>query len=733
MAPKRRAQPARSDDSVELGLDGVKEPAKNRPPSPENEGSEEDEGSDKSGDARPARNASAGEVASSTGPKKSMPSGEVAQSPKPKKTRPAPSPKRGKKPPPPSQEEDRAQQEAAAAEEEVEDERVEESGEAQPETDEVAASPRPKRNEPSGEIARSPKPKKTKDALSPAPKRAKKPPPPPLDKEERGQEEAEEEQEVVGASPVRNVPVYESAAASPPRKTSGGENVVSPQHKKRGAASPGPKWAKKPTPPQQQEEDEAEEERAVGYEEVEEPSEVPAATGAPADKTAASSPQRKKRSKPSGDNDKRKEKKKKKKRGKPSAMPLLAESAVEQVGQEPAVNISQLQEMDDAEEEEKKKKRGKPSAMPLLAESVVEQVGQAPAGNISQPQEMDDAEEEKRKRGKPSAMPLLAESAVEQVGQAPAGNISQPQEMDDAEEEQAAAEEDRVEEPSEALPVKNASSAKLRISRPEKKSAVERSWSREDELRILTAMAKHAQTHGGALLEASNLFAALATSFDKRDADTDKLANKVRKLKGWHGRVRPQGCPTDDHGCRLFELCEIVWGNGASQNSSQLASMASRRSRKTSNSSHVVPEEALQEGSGGGEHADAPTGALAVDVGAPKDSSVPFVKDGEVNSGKCEDNGVQVDDDEQAKATFVRREFSELSRLYPDLAKEVKGYAHAHSSGELIMAAFETIGDDAAHDLDARCKKQRIDMFNLEMDQADLTKALLSTLAGRIN
>uniref|UniRef100_A0A0A9ERY3 Uncharacterized protein n=1 Tax=Arundo donax TaxID=35708 RepID=A0A0A9ERY3_ARUDO len=110
-----------------------------------------------------------------------------------------------------------------------------------------------------------------------------------------------------------------------------------------------------------------------------------------------------------------------------------------------------------------------------------------------------------------------------------------------------------------------------------------------------------------------------------------------------------------------------------------------------------------------------------------------FVRDGDVNSGKSKGDGGRVDEGAQAKATNVRREFSELSRLYPYLAEDVKEYADTHSCGKLIKAAFEIIDDKEARYLDARCKKLRVDRLNFEASQAGLTKVLLCTLAGLIN
>jgi len=187
---------------------------------------------------------------------------------------------------------------------------------------------------------------------------------------------------------------------------------------------------------------------------------------------------------------------------------------------------------------------------------------------------------------------------------------------------------------------------KPRSSETEKKPAVERSWSYDDELKILNALVVHAKSHNGALPDSSQLLANL--TFDKTDANEEKLTDKIRKLRTRYRKILVQGCPSDDLGRRLFKLSEILWG--------------------------------------------------------------------------------QVDEDERVEPTS--RDFSVLSKLYPHLAKEVKAYDEPHSSGDLIMAMFMTIGDEKARDLDAKCKKQHIEAFKLELGQASLTNELLSALSS---
>uniref|UniRef100_A0A0E0B0V9 Glabrous enhancer-binding protein-like DBD domain-containing protein n=1 Tax=Oryza glumipatula TaxID=40148 RepID=A0A0E0B0V9_9ORYZ len=76
-------------------------------------------------------------------------------------------------------------------------------------------------------------------------------------------------------------------------------------------------------------------------------------------------------------------------------------------------------------------------------------------------------------------------------------------------------------------------------------------WSRADELRILEAMTNHVNTHRSTLWDTCRLFAALASSLDKRDTDLPDLADKVHKRKRWYGNAcLQQRSRTDDDNTR---------------------------------------------------------------------------------------------------------------------------------------------------------------------------------------
>uniref|UniRef100_A0A0E0LY56 Glabrous enhancer-binding protein-like DBD domain-containing protein n=1 Tax=Oryza punctata TaxID=4537 RepID=A0A0E0LY56_ORYPU len=215
-------------------------------------------------------------------------------------------------------------------------------------------------------------------------------------------------------------------------------------------------------------------------------------------------------------------------------------------------------------------------------------------------------------------------------------------------------------------------------------AAFERSWSRADELRILEAMAKHANTNRGALPDTSDLFAALASSLDRRDADLPKLADKIHKLKRWYDNARLlRRCPTDDDdddddARQLFQLCGKVWG---------APSTVLRRSQRQHHKAAAAHQ-----------------GNVANLTDHVSQQAALKVKENKVKN----------------RGPYVRRELAELSVLYPTLA-------------ELIRTAFQFIGDDEARHLDARYRKMLMDKLNMKMEHADITRSLLCTLAGFIN
>ncbi|XP_066345756.1 nucleolin 2-like [Miscanthus floridulus] len=459
-------------------------------------------------------------------------------------------------------------------------------------------------------------------------KRVKKPPP--------ASQEEDEAESSGGASPARGLLPDDSADAG---------------HNKRGAT---PKRGEKRSPPPRQG-DERPEKRAAG----------------PAGETvAASAPRRKKKSKRSAEKDRRKKKKKKQLRKaltKPKSPPQLLELELND-DREDTPSLPDIAQEDEhngretAEQEQEQSSTSPPEVEHRAREEEHQEkkiTEQEHASDTSPPHDKDmhivhgEEQQEKEVANQEHAddtSPPKDNHSVDEGEQQGEGILQQEQPSDTS----PSQEENRAQEDEEtgaqvngkALQERNPPSTKPHSSQTEKKPAVERSWSYDDELKILNALVVHAKSHNGALPDSSHLLANL--TFDKTDANEEKLTDKIRKLRTWYRKILVQGCPSDDLGRRLFKLSEILWG--------------------------------------------------------------------------------QVDEDERVEPTS--RDFSVLSKLYPHLAKEVKAYAETHSSRDLIMAMFMTIGDEKARDLDAKCKKQQIEAFKLELGQASLINELLFALSS---
>ncbi|XP_062221857.1 uncharacterized protein LOC133921120 [Phragmites australis] len=107
--------------------------------------------------------------------------------------------------------------------------------------------------------------------------------------------------------------------------------------------------------------------------------------------------------------------------------------------------------------------------------------------------------------------------------------------------------------------------AKPSSSSEDKKPAApfQRTWSTDDEARILEALAAHRREHG-ALPPIDALVAALADSLDNRSCSRTELQHKVKNLKRRYDTgVKKGELPNKDHDRWLFDLSKNVWGAAA--------------------------------------------------------------------------------------------------------------------------------------------------------------------------
>jgi hypothetical protein len=88
----------------------------------------------------------------------------------------------------------------------------------------------------------------------------------------------------------------------------------------------------------------------------------------------------------------------------------------------------------------------------------------------------------------------------------------------------------------------------------------QRSWSKDDEIRILETLAAHRREHG-ALPKPEVLEAALFGSLDNTSYGRKELMGKVTSLKSVYSKAVKGGkLPTKDHDRQIFDLSKEVWG-----------------------------------------------------------------------------------------------------------------------------------------------------------------------------
>ncbi|WVZ73457.1 hypothetical protein U9M48_021760 [Paspalum notatum var. saurae] len=89
----------------------------------------------------------------------------------------------------------------------------------------------------------------------------------------------------------------------------------------------------------------------------------------------------------------------------------------------------------------------------------------------------------------------------------------------------------------------------------------QRTWSTDDEVRILEALDAH-RAEDGTLPQPDALMAALAGSLDNSGCSASDLQKKVKSLKSrYSAAAKKEELPSKDHDRRLFELSKKAWGS----------------------------------------------------------------------------------------------------------------------------------------------------------------------------
>ncbi|GJN11967.1 hypothetical protein PR202_ga30207 [Eleusine coracana subsp. coracana] len=139
------------------------------------------------------------------------------------------------------------------------------------------------------------------------------------------------------------------------------------------------------------------------------------------------------------------------------------------------------------------------------------------------------------------------------------------EEETDDEEEEEGEDDDEAEQQEEPAPKQDeaeARSGKLPSSKDKKPAArIQQSWSNDDEVRILEAVAEHRRKHGK-MPQSTELEAALAGKLDNSDYGGKELMTKLHGLKALYKRAVQRGkLPSKDLGAQIFDLSKEIWGS----------------------------------------------------------------------------------------------------------------------------------------------------------------------------
>ncbi|CAD6249332.1 unnamed protein product [Miscanthus lutarioriparius] len=129
------------------------------------------------------------------------------------------------------------------------------------------------------------------------------------------------------------------------------------------------------------------------------------------------------------------------------------------------------------------------------------------------------------------------------------------------EESETSDEEEEEEEPDDEMPqTKPAPDKEMGAKGAKRPSApFQRTWSTDDEFRILEALASHRLEHG-TLPQTDVLANVLAGKLDNTGCSHSELQRKVKSLQSRHTKsVKKGALPSKDHDRRLFDLSKNVW------------------------------------------------------------------------------------------------------------------------------------------------------------------------------
>ncbi|CAN6274271.1 unnamed protein product [Urochloa humidicola] len=195
------------------------------------------------------------------------------------------------------------------------------------------------------------------------------------------------------------------------------------------------------------------------------------------------------------------------------------------------------------------------------------------SGEDEDDEEEEEGEEEEEEKVNQLSLTLAAKSPApppqkgqesEDSGDEEEEEPQKGQESEDSGDEEEEETDDEAPQPKPA-PIQEAAEGKgAKPSAGEEKkpgAPFQRTWSTDDEIRILEALAAHRREHG-TLPQADALAATLAGTLDNSGFSLAVLQGKLKSLKRRYSLAAKKGeRPSKDHDRRLFDLSKSVWGS----------------------------------------------------------------------------------------------------------------------------------------------------------------------------
>ncbi|XP_062223498.1 uncharacterized protein LOC133922269 [Phragmites australis] len=346
----------------------------------------------------------------------------------------------------------------------------------------------------------------------------------------------------------------------------------------------------------------------------------------------------------------------------------------------------------------------------------------------------------------------------------------------------------------------------------EKLARTLRTWTKDDEMKILEVLATHVKSEG-VLPKTEYLLGALRDRLNRKNCSYTDMYEKVRRLRERYEKAVSTGTlPSEEDELQMYNLSESVWGEKAkeaiaaatSQNDGILKKSKKGQANKEKmdgNSKDATSKETVtsianrdgntQKGSKKGQAIKEKTDGNvksrvskeATTTATPRKSkkhgnhkeewdedakrtlkeattatqnggALTKSKRGKTDKEKM-DRGTQSlvpkaatsathncgtptkskeeETERDANVQGMHRGFDDLQKLYSNLAAYVEIIEVQHPCGETLKRAFEFIGDEKAHALDSKIKKQRIAEAKVQIHRADIKKQVLNTLISLVD